>query len=95
MGADLAYETDMGWIIRQLLTDDEIRRIDHLRMYAAATALHFEASSGQERVARVELWMLRYDGRIAGWPRTLLDRNTPALGRRMDEMAIGASGQVA
>jgi hypothetical protein len=95
MGADLAYQTPDGWIVRQLLTDDEIRRIEHLRMFATATALHFEARPDGGQVDRVELWMLRFDGRVAGWPRSLLQRVTPILERRMDEMAIGASGQAA
>jgi hypothetical protein len=95
MSADLAYQTPEGWIIRQLLTDDEIRRIEHLRMFATATALHFEARPDGGPVDRVELWLLRFDGRVAGWPRSLLQRVTPILERRMDEMAIGASGQAA
>lgn len=40
MGIDVAYQTLEGWVLRQVLTDDEIRRTEHVRLYAAATALH-------------------------------------------------------
>ena len=95
MGVDLAYETSTGWILRHLITDDEIRRPEHLRLYATAAALHFEGRPDGGRVARVEVWLLRYDGRVAGWPRSLLETSTPRLATRLAEIAKGASGQVA
>lgn len=95
MGVDLAYETSAGWILRHLITDDEIRRPEHLRLYATAAALHFEGRSEGGRAVRVEVWLLRYDGGVDGWPRSLLERSIPALATRLAEIARGASGQVA
>jgi hypothetical protein len=95
MGIDVAYQTPEGWVIRHVLTDDEIRRTEHVRLYATATALHFEGRPDGGDVARVEVWMLRFERGVAGWPRFLLDRLTSSLATRMDEIAAGASGQVA
>jgi hypothetical protein len=95
MGVDLAYETSTGWILRHLITDDEIHRSEHLRLYATAAALHFEGRSDGGDVARVEIWLLRYDGRVAGWPRSLIETSIPRLATRLAEIARGASGQVA
>lgn len=95
MGVDWARQTDSGWVIRQWLSDDEIRRTDHVKLYAAATALHFAARPDGGPVDRVEIWLLRFVGRVAGWPTSLLDRMTSSLASRLDEIAAGASGQAA
>lgn len=95
LGIDVAYQTPEGWVIRHILTDDEIRRIEHVRLYATATALHFEGRPDGGDVARVEVWMLRFERGVAGWPRSLLGRLTSSLATRMDEIAAGASGQAA
>jgi hypothetical protein len=95
MGVDLAYETPTGWVLRHLITDDEIRRAEHLRLYATAAALHFEGRPDGGHVARVELWLLRHEGRVEGWPRSLLEKSIPSLAVRLSEIARGASGQVA
>jgi hypothetical protein len=93
MGFDLAYRTPEGWDLRHILSDDEIRRAEHLRLYAAAAATHFEGRSDGGPVARVEIWALRLQPGVAGWPRSLLAGMTPDLERRLAEMAAGASGQ--
>lgn len=95
MGIDVAYQTPEGWVLRHILTDDEIRRTEHVRLYAAATALHFEGRPDGGDVARVEVWMLRVERGVAGWPRALLGRLTSSLATRLDEIAAGASGQAA
>jgi hypothetical protein len=95
MGVDVAYQTLEGWVLRQLLTDDEIRRTEHVRWYAAATALHFEGHPDGGDVARVEVWMLRLERGVVGWPGSLLGRLTSSLATRMDEIAAGAFGQAA
>jgi hypothetical protein len=95
MGIDVAYQVPEGWVLRHLLTDDEIRRIDHLRLYAAATALHFEGRPDGGEVSRVEVWMLRFERGIAGWPRSLLGRVMSSLETRMAEIAAGGSSQAA
>lgn len=38
MGADLVYQTPEGHVVRQLITDSEITRPEHLRLYATAVA---------------------------------------------------------
>ena len=95
MGADLAYETLTGWDVRLLITDDEICRPEHLRLYATAVALHCEGRPDGGRVTRVDVWLLRYEGRVAGWPRSLLETSAPRLATRLAEIATGAAGQAA
>ncbi len=95
MGADVAYQTLDGWIVRHLITDEEIRQIDHLRLYATAAALHFEGRPDGGPVAAVEIWLLRYDRRVVGWPRSILQLWVPRLAVRLDEIARGASSQAA
>lgn len=92
LGVDLAYATPDGWLLRQLLIDDEIVTTAAIRLYAVATALHFEAGSPADRVARVEVWDLRRDGRRPGWPRRWLQAYVPDLGRRVEAIrdALGA-----
>jgi hypothetical protein len=95
MGIDVAYQTPEGWVIRHILTDDEIRRIEHVRLFAAATALHFKGRPDGGDVARVEVRMLRFERGVAGWPTSLLVRLTSNLATRMDEIGARASGQAA
>ena len=95
MGVDLAYQTPDGWVVRHLLTDSEITRLGHLRLYATAAALHFEGRPDGGRVVRVELWLLRYQDRVVGWPRSLPEASIPSLAARLDEIARGAAGQAA
>ena len=95
MGVDVAYETQDGWIVRHLITDEEIRQIDHWRLYATAAALHFEERPDGGPIAAVQLWLLRYDRRVVGGPRAILARWVPRLAVRFDEIARGASGQAA
>lgn len=92
LGVDLAYRTQDGWLLRQLLIDDEIVTTDARRLYAVATWLHFEARTPDESVARVEIWDLRRDGRRPGWPRRWLQAYVPELGRRVEAIrsAIGS-----
>jgi hypothetical protein len=95
MGADLVYETTEGHVIRQLITDSEITRPEHLRLYATAVALHFEARPGGGSVSRIDLWLLRYDDRTVTWPRSILEATVPRLAVRLEEIARGAEWQAA
>lgn len=92
LGVDLAYRTPDGWLLRQLLIDDEIVTTAAVRLYAVATALHFEARYAEDRVARVEVWDLRREGRRPGWPRRWLEAYVPDLGRRVEAIrnALGS-----
>jgi hypothetical protein len=95
MGADLVYETPEGYVIRQLITDSEITRPEHLRLYATAVALHFEARPAGGPVSRVDLWLLRYEDRTVTWTRSALEATVPRLAVRLQEIARGAAGQAA
>lgn len=95
MGADLVYETPEGHVIRQLITDSEITRPEHLRLYATAVALHFEGRPGAWPVSRVDLWLLRYDDRTVTWTSAALEATVPLLGRRLEEILRDAEGQAA
>jgi hypothetical protein len=95
MGADLVYETPEGHVIRQLITDSEITRPEHLRLYATAVALHFEGRPGGGPVSRIDLWLLRYDDRTVRWPRSILEATIPRLAVRLEEIARGGAGQAA
>lgn len=95
MGADLVYETEEGCVIRQLITDAEITRTQHLRLFATAVALHYEARPGGCSVSRVELWLLRYERRTLTWSRSVLEATVSRLATRLDEIARGAEGQAA
>jgi hypothetical protein len=95
MGVDVAYQTSAGWIIRHLITDDEIRLTEHMRLYATAAALHFEGRSDGGPVSGVEVWLLRHDRRVAGWPRSLIEKRVENLALRLDEIARGAAGRAA
>lgn len=98
----LAHETGLGYdvmcgdaggvVIRQLLTDSDIRRDAHLRLYAAACLLHYEAGGGH--VERVDVWRLPF-GKEFSWPRWVLVRLAPALRVRMDEIAQALSEEAA
>ncbi len=65
MGVDLAYSDPSGWLLRLLLTDSEIVRVEHLRLYAMAAALNFEGRADGGPVASVELWLLRFNDRVS------------------------------
>jgi hypothetical protein len=95
MGVDLAYETPRGWNLVALLTDDEIRRPEHLELYATALALHWEGRSDGGRAASVELWLVRGNRGALAWPRAVLERTVPALRVRLTEIEQGAPGQAA
>ena len=95
MGADLVYETSGEFVIRHLITDSEITRPDHLRLYGTALALHFEARPGGGPVSRVDLWLLRYENRAVTWTRTILEATAPRLAVRLDEIVRGAEGHAA
>lgn len=95
MGADLLYELPEGWMVRQILTDLEIRRTEHMRMTGAASAIHFEGRVYGGPVSRVEICHLRFDDRVVGWPRSLLERTSATLATRLDEIAAGVSNQAA
>jgi hypothetical protein len=95
MGVDLAYETPRGWNLVALITDDEIRRPEHLQLYATALALHWEVRPDGGRVASVELWLLRGNRGALVWPRAMLERTVPALRVRLAEIERGAPGQAA
>lgn len=95
MGADLVYETDEGFVIRQLITDMEITRPEHLGLYATAVALHFEGRPGGGPVSRVDLWLLRYENRTLTWSRATLEATVPRLAIRLEEIARGAEGRAA
>lgn len=84
LGYDLVYRSDEGLILRQLLTDGDITRPEHLKLYAVASLLHFEA--GGAELAGVEIWQLRFHKEF-GWPRWLLARQAPTLRERCDEVA--------
>jgi hypothetical protein len=87
LGYDVIYGAPEGLILRQLLTDADIRRPEHLRLFATASLLHVEASLGRE-VAAVEIWQLRFH-RYFHWPRWMLLRQMQALGVKLDEVARG------
>lgn len=95
MGADLVYETPEGHVIRQLITDSEITRPEHLKLYATAVALHFEGRPGGGPVSRVDLWLLRYDDRTVTWTRSALEATVPRLEVRLAAIARGAEGYAA
>jgi len=82
---DLVYEAPEGLILRQLLTDHDIRRDEHLRLYALACLAHFEAGSGL-LLASVDVWQLRVRKQCS-WPRFLLLRQSAVLGERLDSVA--------
>jgi hypothetical protein len=95
MGADLVYQTPEGHVVRQLITDSEITRPGHLRLYATAVALHFEERPGGGAVSRVEFWLLRYEDRSVTWTRSSLEASVSRLAVRLEEIARGAEGQAA
>jgi hypothetical protein len=95
MGVDLAYKSDVGWHLRHLITDHEITRSEHLRLYATASALHFEGRSSGGPVTSVDVWMLPYDDRRLLWDRETLGDTVGRLAARLDEIARGAAGQAA
>lgn len=95
MGADLVYETPEGYVVRQLITDSEIIRPEHLRLYATAVALHFEGRPDGGPVARVDLWLLRYEDRTVAWTRPALEATVPRLRVRLEEIARGAEERAA
>ena len=82
---DLVYGALEGLVLRQLLTDSDMWRVEHLRLYALACLLHFEASSVAP-LARVEIWQLRMRKTLS-WPRFLLLRQGPLLAERLDTVA--------
>jgi hypothetical protein len=82
---DLLSQAPEGLILRQLLTDEDIRRDEHLRLYAVACLLHFEAGSPLP-LARVDVWQLRARKQFT-WPRFLLLRQAAVLGGRLDSVA--------
>lgn len=84
LGVDVAYETSAGWVLRQFLVDDEIVRLAQIRLYALATAIHFEARRPGAKVARVEVWDLRRDNVRPGWERRWLEGYVPDLQRRFE-----------
>lgn len=94
IGHDLVYETAEGLRLRQLLTDDAIRRGEHLRLFAVASLLHFEAGSPDLRLATVEVWHLRANRRML-WPRQLLLRLVPDLRTRLDQVAAALADNAA
>lgn len=95
MGIDLVYKRASGSRLLLLITDREIRRIEHLRLYATAAALHYEARADGGAVDRVDIWVLAYKPTYAGWPRALLGRSVVALERKLDEIARAGLGQAA
>jgi hypothetical protein len=99
MGVDMVYDGEGGARLLILMTDREIRRTEHLRLYATAAALHFEGRPDGGRVDRVDIWLLtsaQVPGRgVIGWQRSILERQIPALTMRLGEIARGAEGQAA
>jgi hypothetical protein len=96
LGYDLVYEVEHGILIRQLLTDSEIRRTEHLRLYAAAIAIHYTSRNLPSPLTRVQIWYLRYEHRIAGWPAALLlGRPARDLSKRLGAISRGLSGWAA
>ena len=92
---DLAYRTPHGWNLVSILTDDEIRRPEHLQLYATALALHWERRPDGGPVASVELWLLKGNRGSLTWPRAVLRRSVKDLHVRLDDIARGAPGQAA
>jgi hypothetical protein len=99
MGVDLVYDREGGARMVILMTDREIRRTEHLRLYASAAALHYEGRPDGGPVDRVDIWVLtsaQVPGRgVIGWQRSILERQIPALTTRLDEIAHGAEGHAA
>jgi hypothetical protein len=81
---DLVYGTESGLVLRQLLTDSDLRRSEHLRLYAVASLLHFEAAGAP--LAAVEVWQLRFRKQFT-WPRFLLLRLQSSLALQLDLVA--------
>jgi hypothetical protein len=84
LGHDVVLRSAEGLVLRQLLTDSDITRSEHLRLYAVASLLHFEVEGAE--LARVEIWQLRFHKEF-GWPRWALIRQAPVLRERCDEVA--------
>lgn len=95
LGTDLVYETPNGWLLRLLITDHELVRPEHLHLLAVAAALHFEGRPDGGLVGAVDVWPLRPRRRTLGWARSSLASAVPRLARRLDEIALEASGQAA
>jgi hypothetical protein len=94
LGHDLVYDTPQGLRLRQLLTDTAIRRAEHLRLFAVASLLHFEATNAPLRLTTVEVWQLRINKRML-WPRSLLLRLVPDLRARLDQVAAALADDAA
>ncbi|HLX33805.1 MAG TPA: hypothetical protein VKR30_01035 [Candidatus Limnocylindrales bacterium] len=86
LGYDLVYQDSDGLRVRQLLSDGEVRQGEHLRLYAVAVAIHFEATG--RSLAQVDVWQLR-DGHRYSWPRAMLLRLAPTLQPRLDAVERG------
>jgi hypothetical protein len=94
LGHDLVYDTPQGPRLRQLLTDAAIRRGEHLRLFAVASLLHFEATNPPLRLTTVEVLQLRVNKRML-WPRSLLLRLVPELRGRLDQVAAALADDAA
>jgi hypothetical protein len=95
MGVDMAYDTPAGAALALVITDEELRRTEHLRLFATAAMVHFQDRPDGGRVAQVEVWLLKWDQRLVRWPRQLLENSIPRLADRLEEIARGASGRAA
>lgn len=95
MGVDLVYDTPAGASLVLVITDEEITRTEHLRLFATAAMLHFEGRPGGGPVTQVEVWLLRWDQRLVRWPRQLLENSIPRLADRLEQISRGASGRAA
>jgi hypothetical protein len=90
---DLVHATDDGLVIRQLVTEDGMRRLEHRRIFAVATLLHARAA-GLGDVVRIEVWHLRLIGPV-GWPSSLLLRRVPELAASLVRISVAVTGDAA
>jgi hypothetical protein len=95
LGADLVYREDDGIRVRQLLTDTDMTRTEHLRLFASLTARHVEARPDAERVVRVDAWRLRRNGKVLTYDRAFLVRFEPALATALRTVAAAFGEQAA
>jgi hypothetical protein len=91
MSVDIAIESSDGWVLRQVITDQELVRPEQLRLYATAVAMHFEGRPDGGPVARVDLLLVRRAGRMVTWNRAFLRTSEPRLATRCEQIRSGGA----
>jgi len=94
VGHDHLSDSPDGLVLRQLVTDGSIMRAEHLRLFAVASLLHYEAANPGVELAAVEVWQLRAGKRFT-WTRRVLRRLIPDLGMRLGQLAAALADDAA